>query len=537
MAATVFGIEWAFTLTLDAVRATHEGLRLDELDRLAERDAVRVHAKEPVDGGESIGVVLARLQAVDPISLDAYARVSLLKDCRRVAGWVESRTQAAVLAIAGSTRRTVDIALPDMDARGELRLTDTACTEIALAMRIGEHQAQTLLHRARLLFAYAPATRAALAAGTVQAGHAAVIAEGISRLAVGLGVDDVAPVDEVDTDTHATLTSLAAQLDTRAAVIASRNTIAHTRSAVARIVDRLDAAGAVARRAAAAKERGIWVRPEADGNALLMARLALTDAIACASTIRHIADNTRQASLEAGTPDHRGISQLRADALTTLILSGANSGGATGSDPSDDRIDGERDAAVIVDDATKVITPATTAANPAPLAAHIDVVITLDALLGLTEQAGIVRGPGIDEPIPAAEVRDLFTSGGDITLRRLVTDPLTGHLLDATPRRYRPSQRLREFITGRDQRCRIPGCTQRATNTDLDHATPYDDGGLSVRANLGALCRRHHLAKTHTGLVITDSDDDGGCIIITPSGHSYRHQPVPILDTDDPPPF
>jgi hypothetical protein len=176
------------------------------------------------------------------------------------------------------------------------------------------------------------------------------------------------------------------------------------------------------------------------------------------------------------------------------------------------------------------------------LRADIDVVITFDALLGLQQIASgadtaVIRGPGGDELVPAAEIRDLLAS--DVTLRRLVTDPLTGHLLDVSPRRYLPGQRLRDFITTRDVRCRQPGCTTRATRTDLDHATPYDHGGDTVRANMGALCRRHHLLKTHEGYTITDSHDNGTCTIHTPTGLTYQHEPVPVIpdtpDIEDPP--
>jgi hypothetical protein len=53
---------------------------------------------------------------------------------------------------------------------------------------------------------------------------------------------------------------------------------------------------------------------------------------------------------------------------------------------------------------------------------------------------------------------------------------------------------------------------------------------------MGALCRRHHLLKTHEGYTITDSHDNGTCTIHTPTGMTYEHPPVPVIpDIEDPP--
>ena len=44
-----------------------------------------------------------------------------------------------------------------------------------------------------------------------------------------------------------------------------------------------------------------------------------------------------------------------------------------------------------------------------------------------------------------------------VTMRRLVTDPLTGHLLDYGRKTYAIPDRLRDFITARDQHLPVPG--------------------------------------------------------------------------------
>ena len=49
------------------------------------------------------------------------------------------------------------------------------------------------------------------------------------------------------------------------------------------------------------------------------------------------------------------------------------------------------------------------------------------------------------------------------TLRRLVTDPVTGVLVDYGRTRYRPDAYLTGLTKARDVTCRAPGCTERAS--------------------------------------------------------------------------
>ena len=113
-------------------------------------------------------------------------------------------------------------------------------------------------------------------------------------------------------------------------------------------------------------------------------------------------------------------------------------------------------------------------------------------------------------------------------MRRLVTDPTTGHLLDIGRKRYAVPDALREFIVMRDQRCRFPGCNARAANSEIDHALPWDDGGGTDRGNLGALCKRHHQVKSLGGWQIADSTEDGSCTWVSPNGNTYGHEPVAV---------
>jgi hypothetical protein len=88
---------------------------------------------------------------------------------------------------------------------------------------------------------------------------------------------------------------------------------------------------------------------------------------------------------------------------------------------------------------------------------------------------------------------------------------------------------LREFIEARDRTCRFPGCDRRATDCQMDHAIPWEDGGATGPGNVGALCTRHHQVKTHGGWRIDAADSSGSCTWRSPLGRIYSRAPEPVL--------
>jgi hypothetical protein len=161
--------------------------------------------------------------------------------------------------------------------------------------------------------------------------------------------------------------------------------------------------------------------------------------------------------------------------------------------------------------------------------AEVLVTIDLPTLLGLTRNPGELAGYG---PITDETARSL---AADATLRRLITDPMTGQTLDLGRSCYRPSAGLRRFITARDQACRFPGCSRRAVRCDLDHGIDYDQAGGTDRANLHCLCRRHHNLKTHR-LWCVDMHPDGSETWTSQLGFRYTKPPPrqPVADLDPP---
>ena len=107
------------------------------------------------------------------------------------------------------------------------------------------------------------------------------------------------------------------------------------------------------------------------------------------------------------------------------------------------------------------------------------------------------------------------------TWRRLVTDPLSGQLLDVGRTRYRPPAAIAEFVRMRDRSCVSPTCSTPARSCQLDHIEAWQDGGVTSAENVATECARDHRVKT-TGAFQLEHLGAGTFVWTTPSGHRYR---------------
>ncbi|MFJ8909790.1 DUF222 domain-containing protein [Amycolatopsis sp. NPDC102389] len=156
--------------------------------------------------------------------------------------------------------------------------------------------------------------------------------------------------------------------------------------------------------------------------------------------------------------------------------------------------------------------------------------------LGLNNDPAELAGHG---SIPAVLARHIATSP-DSVLRRIVTDPLSGQVLDLGRDRYRPTAGLGEFVRVRDRECRRPGCHRPAQACDLDHALPWQHGGHTADTELLDLCRRDHRLKDEPGWTY-HLTPNGTLTITTPTGQTYDSPPPPLHEprppANEPPPF
>lgn len=153
-------------------------------------------------------------------------------------------------------------------------------------------------------------------------------------------------------------------------------------------------------------------------------------------------------------------------------------------DPADDRSMDARRADVLVD-----VLLGTMLSQASGV--EVSVRIPAASLLGLADEPAEVPGLG---PIPADVARAL---AADARWRAWITGA-DGTVVATSSTTYRPSAELARLVRARDKECRMPGCCAPAEACDLDHVTPWPRGQTSA-ANLGPLCRRHHIMKTHYG--------------------------------------
>ncbi|HEY3902914.1 MAG TPA: HNH endonuclease signature motif containing protein [Streptosporangiaceae bacterium] len=91
-------------------------------------------------------------------------------------------------------------------------------------------------------------------------------------------------------------------------------------------------------------------------------------------------------------------------------------------------------------------------------------------------------------------------------------------------RAYRPPNLMRHMVNIRQRTCSFPGCRRSAERCDLDHTTPFDQGGRTCPCNLSPLCRRHHQAKQAPGWHLSQPQP-GTLIWTAPHGRTYQTEP------------
>ena len=254
-------------------------------------------------------------------------------------------------------------------------------------------------------------------------------------------------------------------------------------------------------------------------------------------TLYQVCEATARAGRADG--DGRSLEQLRADALVGLaerafsegcVLPASDASSAPSQFAVGYRFSG-RTAQVHITIPEALLTPAKTAETritaagvfAAEIAGDEDFLDRADAQ-GYAPPASCT--PGVDVPdlagygaIAPATVRNLLSKYGATSDSTAATSP-TGKLPtwlkinppvdpdDPPPDApgYRPTAELDRYVRRRDQHCRAPSCTVLAASGDVDHITPWPMGRTSA-PNLHALCRRHHLQKTHGGHSVTKNPD------------------------------
>ena len=145
-------------------------------------------------------------------------------------------------------------------------------------------------------------------------------------------------------------------------------------------------------------------------------------------------------------------------------------------------------------------------------------------------------GPGPAAPAQATEVAEVTVGARSVavpaitawalatggTWRRLVTDPASGVVLDIGRTRYRPPAGLADLVRARDKTCVFPTCQTPAPRCDIDHLTPWSEGGTTSLDNLAVLCQAHHRLKHTPGWALTRNRATGALFWHTPDKTVYQ---------------
>ena len=463
---------------------------------------------------------LALLDSIDPAHLDAYDRVDFLKAWVAHDGWLALRRAEATVAVAGP------LPLASGRVSGDPRVIDeeSVTAEVAAALRVSEVTASTTIATARAL-----------------AGPLSLAAEALRTGLWGFGHLRAAESELLDVSPEVSRRVLEAVLKH-----ARSDTPARLRYRIRREVARIDST-AVRRRIHNASRRrraDLTSLPDLQGELRIIGPWAMT------AFCHRVADTWAQREMRCllGDPEQStrdcdadpggaaSVSALRADAYVAAMSLLARN------------LD-------CYDEARELGSPSVTAATTvtatdalkgvagdegAQLTAKSSdergsrrrswseaiVMIPLVTALALSDEPGHVPGYG---PVPAAVARELLSTAD--TWRRFLIDDDSGQLVNFGRTRYRPSARLREYVTARDQQCAFPGCSRASTDpdVDLDHRTNFD-GINTTPQNLQPLCRRHHRLKTHGRWVVSATEDAPTPMWTTPAGHQHAGVPPPLWE-------
>ena len=459
-----------------------------ELDDVALIESVVVHGIDPWS--------LSILMCIDPETLlDPIHRVRYLEAMDLVQSYVAAGQQRALVAVAGAR------------SCGDLGTERHLEHEVAVARRSSRGRAGRDIELARSLREDFREAARALERGDIGLEHARAL---------------------VLATRHVADAQARAEIERRVIPSASRMSPSRFRRHVDAAVCAVDAENEARRHARARGDRQVWIRRVENG----LGELVVVDEWSTVSAMfARITAGGRELQRErrarvgtdadpgGGSADdaptcgnepwsehsewlERTLDNCRADTLSAIVLDdGDDRGPSSDSSTRDARRRRRRRGRPRIEGR---------------------LVIDLATLRGEADHPCLLDGSPVPAKVGRRVARDIAH------WRRMVTDPVDGHLLDYGRRTYLPGA-LRDFVLERDQRCRNPWCDQPARRCQLDHATEFP-AGPSNPANTGALCEDCHRIKTERGAFVDSSGADGSAVWRTAWGQRVPIAPTRYLD-------
>lgn len=407
------------------------------------------------------------------------------------------RVDVVFLAVSFALRAEQAFVSPNLSPSRRREMARRSVTaELATALRVPESTMQRQIDDAWALSTQLPVTLSSLRNGSLSLQHARVIVEAVS---------------ELDDDP-----CVRAELDEQLARFASDHTAATLRRKARSLREQLQAQSIDERHRAARAKRRVEIEPALDGMAWLHALLPAADAFLIKDRLDRVAREAGEHSEDASRPDPEPVGrsvpgegaehaepderaarivastndQIRADALSDLLLYGG-----------------------LGDDS--VFAAACGRVRPS-----VHVTVPVLTLMGSSTEPALLDGYG---PIDLEAARRLAAEAPSFV--RLLTDPVTGTVLDVDRSSYRPPADLKRWLQVRDGTCRFPGCNRNARRSELDHSIEWADVGRTAFDNLAHLCPLHHHLKHETSWSMRHLD---GAVLewTSPSGRVHRTHPA-----------
>ena len=434
-------------------------------------------------GRKDMGVTFGPAESSRPVSapaegMDALAAMvdEVIESEFRVGLAMSRRSKAIERARKYSEALANDASTGRQPTRSSIDMARRAfICEIAAALHIPDRTAERLIHTSQALVNDLPSTLLALGEGRLSFRHAQILVDNSYGL-------ELAAVRD---------------LEQRMLPVAEKNTPSRFEQSVRRTRERLNPESMPQRHTEAVAERGTELVPEQDGMVFVGAHVPAGAGIAIDNRLTEMAR-----SLQCDD-EPRSLLQLKADIFVDLLLD----------------VDGQNGT--------------TAGIESGPIARFRSirptVLVTVPAMTLLKRGVapGIIEGYG---PIDPATARDIASFSR--TMRRLITDPVSGIVLVFDRRKYRVPKDLRTWLRVRDGTCRFPGCNRRAGPCEIDHTLDWALDGPSNHDNLAHLCKKHHTIKGASGWTV-EQVGGGQLKWSSPTGIPYITDPETVMDAPD----
>ncbi|MCP3995017.1 MAG: DUF222 domain-containing protein [bacterium] len=148
---------------------------------------------------------------------------------------------------------------------------------------------------------------------------------------------------------------------------------------------------------------------------------------------------------------------------------------------------------------------------------NLDMRVTADTLTGQSEESGELNGLG---PVLADVARQIAENQEHVHRRWTEVDPDTGQPIDGGTTRRRPTASQRRKAEMLHPTCIHPGCRMPSTDCDIDHRQPWAEYRITCTADLGPMCRHHHVIRHRFGWTYQPTVG-GDFQFNSPFGHRY----------------